>query len=111
MFDFLNMLGNYESRKVKNYKGNDCEGNKFTLDTCSVTDSVQPYETAIAHPFYNNGQWVILQSYDTREEAEKGHNKWFNTFVNEKLPQILKDHIVGGFENLINDRDIKIERK
>ena len=112
MFDMfgLGMMGNYEDRKVNNYSGVDCEGNEFVLDTCKVTDSSQPYETAIEHPFYNNQKWVILESYDTKEEAIVGHNKWFNVFVNDKLPQSIKDHIVGGFEEVLEDREIKLQR-
>lgn len=111
MFGFLDMMGNYESRKVNRYEGKDCEGNSMTLDTCMVTDSVQPYETALQHPFYNNGSWVILESYDTKEESEFGHNKWFNVFVNvNRLPETIKDHITGGFEMILNDEDIQIQR-
>lgn len=111
MFDFMSMYGTYEERKVANFKGLDCEGNNFTLDTCRVTDSKQPYETALMHPFYNDNEWVILESYDTKEESQAGHNKWFNVFVNaEKLPEEISDHIVGGFEEFMSDRIVHIER-
>lgn len=85
-------------------------GNKFILDTCLVTDSIQSYETAISHPFYNNNDWVILESYDTKEEAIQGHNKWFNVFVNKALPETIIDHVVGEFIDIFDDEEIHINR-
>lgn len=111
MLSFLDTMFNHEERKVANYRGKDCEGNEFVLDTCLVTDSKQPFETALSHPFYNNGDWIILQSYDTAEEAKLGHNKWFDVFVNKGLPNVIKDHVVGGFEAMLDDEDIYIKRE
>ena len=111
MFDFLSMSGNYEDRKVSNTVGKDIEGNEFVLDTAMVTDSVQPYETALQHPLYNDNLWVILESYDTKEESLVGHTKWVELFTTKKLPESITDHIVGGFEDFMDDKSIKINRK
>ena len=68
MFDLFGMIGNYNLRKVDNTK---IEG--FTLDTCRVTDSIHPYETALKHENINDGNWIIIKQYNTEEEAAKGH--------------------------------------
>ena len=71
LFDFLEMSGNYEERKVANYS----EG-KLVVDTCAVTDSSKPYETGITHPDYKDGDWIVVELYDTKEQALEGHDKW-----------------------------------
>jgi len=86
MFGFYGMLDNYESRKVANTKVN--EG---IIDTCAVTDSSKPYETGIQHSQYNSGNWVIVELYDTKEQALTGHNKWVKAFSGKKLPAQITD--------------------
>lgn len=86
MFDFFNMVGNYEERKVDNFQKGD-----LTIDTCRVTDSDKDFETAIEHKSYNDGKWIIVELYDTKEEAQKGHDKWVKVMTKKKLPKTLKD--------------------
>ena len=83
MFD---MADNYEERKVKN-----TEINGAIIDTCAVSDSEQPFETGILHPSYNNGGWVIVEMYDSKKDAKKGHEKWVKVFSGKSLPPELKD--------------------
>jgi hypothetical protein len=85
MFDYFNMMGNYEQRKVEN-----TIINGTVIDTCRVTDSSQPYETGIQNPLYHDGDWVIVEMYSTEEAARKGHAKWVKKFSN-KLPESLVD--------------------
>ena len=85
LFDFLGMSGNYEERKVANYS----EG-KLVVDTCAVTDSSKPYETGIAHPDYNDGDWIVVGLYDTKEQALEGHDKWVKK-MKSRLPKKLID--------------------
>jgi hypothetical protein len=85
MFDFLNMAFDQESRKVDH-----TEINGALIDTCMVTDSTRSYETAVAHPDYGDGSWIIVESYDTKDEAEAGHEKWVKIFTNN-LPNVLHD--------------------
>lgn len=73
MFGFLNMMGNYEERKVARWPDSEEE---WIVDTAAVCDSAQPFETAIQHPRYNSGSMVIVELYDTKEEAKIGHDKW-----------------------------------
>ena len=86
LFDFFSMISNYEERKIDRF-----EKDELTVDTCSVTDSDKPYETAVEHPHYNNGKWVIVETYDTKEAAQRGHNKWVKKMTGKKLPASLKD--------------------
>lgn len=86
MFEFLSMVDNYEERKVANNKIGEAE-----IDTAEVDDSDQPYETGIAHRMYNGGYWVIVEMYDTIEEAKQGHKKWCKKFENGLLPNSLTD--------------------
>ena len=80
------MIDNYDDRKVDRY-----EQNGLIVDTCSVNDGDHPYETAVSHPKYNSGEWVIVEAYDTKEEAQAGHDKWIETMTAKKLPATLKD--------------------
>ena len=84
----LGMEGNYDSRKVGRYEA---ETGGLIISTCSVTDSDQPYETAISHKSYNNADWVIAEQYDTKEKAEAGHEAWIKKMTAKELPMELKD--------------------
>ena len=91
MFGFADMIGNYEMRKVERFDEGD-----LSVSTCRVTDSIKPYETAVSHPQYNAGTWVIVALYDTEEEAREGHDKWVDLMTAEELPAELRD--VSGAE-------------
>jgi len=86
MFEFFNMLGTYEDRKVARYEDGD-----IVLSTAWVNDSDQPYETALSHPAYDGGRFIVLQVYDLKEEAEDGHAKWEEVVRNGQLPETLED--------------------
>lgn len=86
MFDFLSMMGTHDERKIDTY-----DENGIFVDTCLVTDGSQPYETAIAHKNYNNGDMVIVESYDTKDEAQLGHEKWVSIMTSDRLPEYLID--------------------
>lgn len=51
LFGILTMSNNYDLRVVKN-----TERDTFTLDTAMVTDRALPYETAVKHKYFNDGQ-------------------------------------------------------
>ena len=86
MFDFLSMLGTYQDRKVARF-----ERDGLVVDTCSVTDSDQPFETAIGHPEYNKGKLVIVAMYENEADARAGHNVWVHTMTRDDLPEELID--------------------
>lgn len=86
MFDFFQMYGNHEQRKVARFED---EEKWMTIDTCAVSDCGDfEYETGIQSPLYNGGKWVIVE-YKTREEAEAGHERWVETMKNP--PAVLFD--------------------
>ncbi len=86
MFSFLDMMGNYEERKVDNYSKDGLE-----VDTAAITDSSKPFETAVKHPAYNGGEWISVELYDTKELAQKGHDKWVAVITSRNLHKPLKD--------------------
>ena len=86
ILDFLSIMDTQEERKVDTYEKED-----LFVDTCSITDSDKPYETAIACPQYNDAKLIIVELYDTKEEAQKGHNKWVKIMTAKKLPETIKD--------------------
>lgn len=69
------MIGTYKQRNVANYKNE-----IFEIDTSFVTDRDIPYETAIAHKDFRHGDWIILGWRETKEEAQKFHDKMVKYF-------------------------------
>lgn len=96
MFDYFDMKDNHDEREVAHFNGKD-----LVVDTCLVTDSTKPYETAISHPAYNQGRWVVVELYETKEEAQQGHDKWVATMTG-KLPLVLKDASTSGSAKLVD---------
>src|SRR3990167_9952930 len=94
-FNFFAMAGNHEERVVDNFT----DGN-MTIDTCRVTDGSRPYDTGIQHPNYGDGSWIIVEAYDTKDEAQIGHDKWVDTMTNSSLPKELKDCNNAGIAQL-----------
>lgn len=84
-FDWLDMLGTYDARKVDN---TECNG--FTIDTAKVTDRDQPYETAINNSKYAHGCWIIVGWADTLEEAQELHDKTVE-FYSQNEPEFIED--------------------
>jgi hypothetical protein len=84
MFNFFDMLNTYEQRKVDH-----TEVDALTIDTCAVNDSRQPYETAVSHPEYDHGSWIIVEMYSDKDSAQKGHLRWV-----EKMTTDLPDQLV-----------------
>lgn len=109
IFDFMQDFGNYEERKIDTYS----EGDLF-VDTCAVSDSTKPYETAVAHPRYNEGKMLIVELYDTKEKAQIGHDKWVKIMTAEKLPLTIEDvstaNIIQFGESIGVDMTIISER-
>lgn len=86
MFGFFSMAYDYDQRRVDHTD----LGDGFWVDTAAVNDASQPYETAVEHPEYNDGKMVIVEMYDSIEEAQEGHNRWVATMSSE-LPESLTD--------------------
>ena len=95
MFSFFDMLDTYESRCVDRHEDGD-----LLVSTAAVIDSDHPYETAVAHPAFNGGLIVIVETYDTVEDAESGHQKWVQIMTAPELPAELKDVSTCGIVKL-----------
>ena len=89
MFDFLMMnpvpVARFELPDVFGRAG-------LIVDTCGgINDSDHTYETAIAHPDYNDGKWIIVEGYHTKEDAQIGHEKWVKAMTADSLPAQIRD--------------------
>ena len=82
MFSFLGDMNNYEERKIDKYE----QGDLFI---------------STQHPLYNDGQMVIVEHYDTVEEAQAGHKKWVGVMTAENLPSALEDCCNAGIAQLM----------
>lgn len=98
IFGFLSDAGNHSERLIDSFKGKD----DLAVDTCAVSDSAQPYETGIKHQAYNNGDWVIVELYDTKKEAQAGHDKWVKVMTADLLPDRLVDVSSCGITELLD---------
>ncbi len=106
MLDWLSMSESYEQRKVDRYdKGG------LIIDTAGVTDGARPYETAVCHPEYNDGLWVIVEAYPTKPEAQKGHNRWVKPMTSKKPPSSLKDCKNAAIAELCGDLEFPRVKK
>ena len=78
-------MGNYAERAVARWP----EGEDWIVDTCRITDSDKPFETAVKHAGYNGGKMVIVEEYKDEESAQKGHDKWVKIMSSDELPERL----------------------
>ena len=109
MFEFLQDYGNYGSRKIDRYDDED----GLMVSTCRVSDNPEfPFETAIAHPLYNNHKIIIVEQYTTEEDAQIGHDKWVKVMTAAKLPTTITDVSTCNLKKIgkdlgVNFNDIK----
>lgn len=84
IYGTLTMRDNYEQRKMYNYlDGNMC------IDTAIITDKELKYETALQHDSFNEGEWIVLEATDIKEESEKIHNKWVEKLKDNKFTEVM----------------------
>jgi hypothetical protein len=71
------------------------------ISTAYVDDTRQ-YETAIASPYYNAMNLVIVEQYANKEQAETGHEKWVRIMdvAYGKLPNVLDTNAADVFNLL-----------
>ena len=103
MFNFTGMEGNYDSRSI--------DRTNFSwgfISTARVTDGSKPIETAIKSDEYapldtpeKTDQMIIVESYDSVEDAEAGHEKW-RLLMETDPPNKLVDCCNSGIADLIN---------
>lgn len=58
------------------------EVGRYIVDTCYVCadEEYHYYETAIC----SDKPWIVVEKYDTKEEAQVGHDKWVKVCEEEK---------------------------
>lgn len=100
MFNFLLDIGNYANRVVAR---TEFEKEEVIFSTCSVSDGSKPFETAMRNLEYHDG-FVVLEAYNTKEEAEKGHTKWIELYVTNSLPDTVEDCCNGEIGQLISEK-------
>ena len=76
----------FEERCVDRYEDGD-----LLISTVTTRDRGQLFETAVRHPQYCNNEWVIVQEYNTKEEAQVGHDEWVEKMTQDELPKELMD--------------------
>jgi hypothetical protein len=101
MFEFLQDMGNYSSRKV----GRDDFEWGF-ISTAVVSDGDQPYETAVCSDLYqdddgNTEEMIIVEAYNDHDSAKEGHAKWVAAMTGENPPAVLVDCLNSGICQLI----------
>jgi hypothetical protein len=90
MFDFLKDIENYEDRLVDRHES--MAGEEYLIvSTCRVSDGAQPYETAVSHDDYSDGDWIVVEAYSLKKHAQRGHNRWVKKMTTDPLPKVLKD--------------------
>lgn len=107
MFGFLNAAP-LDERKVEQWFSDD---GKRMISTVRVNDGEKPFETAFEHPEYNDGSMVIVEAYDTREEAMDGHGRWLKIMLEGPLPDELTDCCNAGTAQLGNAFGMPISHK
>jgi hypothetical protein len=100
IFSFLQDIGNYKDRFVARYPQ---EGD-FLVDTVAVSDGQKPFETAVKHPDYHEGEIVIVETYPTKEAAQDGHDKWVKIMTADNLPESLADCANSEIASMIGTR-------
>lgn len=92
MSDFfgLGMIGSYKSRKVDRF-----EADWGFISTARVTDGSKPYETAVQHKDYGDGNMVIVECYDTKEQAQAGHVKWVGIMTSNPPDELVDCNNAG----------------
>lgn len=104
LIDLFSLLTSYDSeedykkRLVARDDKLDPDELPFCLDTVAVNDREWMYETAIQHPKFNDNEWIVIRGYNTKEEAEAGHEELITYYLMNR-PAFIKD-IWSGIEYL-----------
>jgi hypothetical protein len=84
------------NRPWRNDKINDrfeVNGTKIVVDTCCSSDT-ERWETGInrSKGDWEGAGWEIVQTYDSREEAEKGHKAWVEDLKKKPNQDLTEQH-------------------
>ena len=78
----------------------DDEKRGITVSTAAIPDSDYPYETGVRHPRFNQGRIIVVENYNTLDEANAGHEKWLKIMTDNQLPKVLKEVSASGVVKL-----------
>lgn len=101
MFNFFRDIDNYETRRIGKWVNEDATS---MVSTACVSDGQQPYETAFQHPDYNDGEMVIVEAYDTKDQAIAGHERWLKIMQTDPLPDHLEDCANSEIASLLDGK-------
>jgi len=96
MFEFLQDIGNYDSRKI----ARDTSECGIIVSTAHTSD--EGYETALLD---SNGVHPV-ERYSLEEEALKGHYKWL-TFAQDVDGKIIKE--LGAWGGLVEETGVLLK--
>lgn len=72
----------------------DYSGDGFDVVTMQVPPSAAGervvYQTGIAHPDFNGGDWIVAAEYESRDAAQTGHDAWVAK-LNEHTPDEIRN--------------------
>ena len=106
LFGWINMINTGDARRVGQYNKNG-----VFVDTSKVTDADKPYETGIEHPLFNGGVMIIVEYYDTVEQATEGQEKWVKLLTGVDLPGYGMKELIGKPFAEIYEGKLDDERK
>ncbi len=62
------------------------------LQVCTIQRG-SLFGTAIRHPTYYKNNWIVVQRYRTKLEAELGHDKWVKLMTAGEMPMRLVEKV------------------
>jgi len=83
------MFGDYT--RLERYEEYDDGDLMLVVSTIRAGDTDHEYETAVSGTNISPGRWVIVEEYDTIEQAGAGHLKWIETMTGDNSPKSLDD--------------------
>lgn len=105
LFDFTKDMGNLDKRILHRYED---DKTKLIVSTVRISDGIKPMETGVKHPRYNNGKPMIVEAYNTVEEAKTGHYKWVAA-MRGKLPEKIEDCCNAKLASMLKAMGDKME--
>lgn len=98
-FNFTNMLSDLPEMvdfALKKNKRFNTKNKNFTVDTVLAPDTGY-WETGIQCENFNDGDWVIVEEYESGKMAQIGHKKWVE-FMKTNPKKLTDIHIDEDFK-------------
>jgi len=99
-FNLENLIGNMPTMmnfyETKGKNPLNFKSKNFIVDTCFTPDT-GCWETGISSANFNECEWIIVDEYESKKEAEIGHEKWIKFMKTN--PKMLTDiHIDESYK-------------